>query len=796
MSESNEQNKLTLRPSSRRDSGSAGKSVMVEVKRKRARPMINLGTAGLASQSKHMPRTDSVTAQKLELIQKAKEHNEIRQKNKEDEDKKSQERKIADEVAEVEAAAIKSSETVKQKKEFKHHSDSQPKSSVKNSGDEDVDGDNESKFAKKLGLKVPVKKNKYEFDSRRASSKIVIQNIDLVEENDRGRSLASIKRAREKAARRAAENQDQAEKIVREVTLPEFITVGDLAARMAERASDVIREFMKLGMIVNAQQTVDADTAELVITEMGHNSKRVTEGDVENILDIIKRDDDGDLKPRPPVVTVMGHVDHGKTTLLDSLRSTDVAAGEAGGITQHIGAYQVQVATGDLVTFLDTPGHEAFTHMRSRGAKVTDIVVLVVAADDGIKRQTVEAINHAKAAKVPIIVAINKIDKPDSDPNKVETELLSHELVTESMGGDVMAIPVSAKAKLNLDKLVEAILLQAEMLELKANPNRSAKGSVIESKVVKGRGVVTTILIQKGTLRKGDIVIAGHTFGKVKTMNNDKNQIIDEALPSMPIEIIGLEDTPMAGDQVDVVESEKQAREICEYRLRKLKTEKTSQVKKTSLEDLFAKSSGNETKKDLPLIIKADVQGSIEAISGSLEKFNNEELEVKSLHKGVGGINESDVTLAQASGAIIIGFNVRANSQAKILAEKEGVDIRYYSIIYDLIDDMKLVMSGMLKPIIRENYLGTVEIRQVFNITKVGKIAGSFVTDGIVKRGAKVRLLRDDVVIHEGGLKTLRRFKDDVKEVKNGYECGIAFEHYDDIKEGDKVEVLDRKSVV
>ncbi|MEQ9115967.1 MAG: translation initiation factor IF-2 [Rickettsiales bacterium] len=774
MSDSNEQNKLTLKPSAGRDSISARKSVMVEVKRKRVRPMLKintpLGSAAAGATSHH----GDEASKKIELIQKAKEQKEAVLKSKEEE------RKKAEEVAAAEAATLKTAE--KPKKEFK-----QAEPIVKVAPKEEEDG---GKFSKKLGLKTPIKKSKYEMGGRRTSSKVLIQNIDVEDEKERGRSLASIKRAREKAARKAAEDQDPSEKIVREVTLPEFITVGELASRMAERAADVIKEFMKLGMIVNAQQTVDADTAELVISEMGHKLKRITEADVENVLDITK-DDNKDLKSRPPVVTVMGHVDHGKTTLLDSLRSADVAGGEAGGITQHIGAYQVKVPSGDLVTFLDTPGHEAFTQMRSRGAKVTDIVVLVVAADDGIKPQTVEALNHAKAAGVPIIVAINKMDKPEADANKVETALLSHELVTESMGGEIMAVPVSAKSKMNLDKLVDAILLQAEMLDLKANPSRSAKGSVVESKIVKGRGVVTTVLIQNGTLKQGDIVIAGHTFGKARNMTNDRNQMIKEAGPSLPVEIIGLEESPMAGDQFDVVDSEKQAREICEYRERKLKTEKNAQVKKSSLEDLFAKSTGNETKRDLPLIIKGDVQGSIEAISGSLEKFNNEELEVKVLHKGVGGINESDVTLAQASSAIIIGFNVRANTQAKILAEKENVDIRYYSIIYNLIDDMKLVMSGMLKPIIRENYLGTVEIRQVFNITKVGKIAGSYVTDGMVKKGAKVRLLRDDVVIHEGALKTLRRFKDDVKEVQKGYECGVAFENYDDIKEGDKVEVYE-----
>ncbi len=808
MTDSEEPKKLTLKPSMGRDSSrGSSKSVTVEVKRKRARPMMGFGAMKPANA---VP--DKATEEKLRLIQKAKEEDRQREQERlRKESEALEKQKIADadaarevelaksqpanedgpEVAEVEKTAENDStaqvheavpQNVETKKIFLH------KTPVVD--EEKVDDVDDGKFSKKLGLKQPVKKSKYDFSGRKNSTKILVQNIDLDEEKERGRSLASIKRAREKA-RKAIELNEPSEKQVKEVVLPEFITVGELATRMAERGTDVVKEFMKMGMVVNLQQTVDADTAELVVSELGHRVKRVTDADVENVLEDNIPEKEADLKARPPVVTIMGHVDHGKTTLLDSLRSTDVAAGEAGGITQHIGAYQVKVASGDQVTFLDTPGHEAFTQMRSRGAKVTDIVILVVAGDDGIKPQTVEAINHAKAAKVPIIVAINKMDKPDADANKVVNELLQHELVAESIGGDIMMIEVSAKSKMNLDKLVDAILLQAEMLELKANPTKQAKGSVVESKVEKGRGVVTTVLVQKGTLRKGDIIVAGHTYGKVRSMTNDRGQELKEAGPSMPVEVVGLEESPMAGDQFDVVDSEKQAREIGEYRQRKIKTERNSKVKKTSLEDLFARTAGADAQRDLPLIIKGDVQGSIEAITGSLEKFSNDELKIKVLHKAVGGINESDVSLAQASGAMIIGFNVRANSQAKMLAEKDGIDIRYYSIIYDLIDDMKLVMSGMLKPIIREQYLGTVEIRQIFNITKVGKVAGSFVTDGIVKRGAKVRLLRDNVVIHEGALKTLRRFKDDMKEVKSGYECGIAFEHYDDIKEGDKVEAYE-----
>ncbi|CAN7946064.1 unnamed protein product, partial [Ixodes pacificus] len=498
-----------------------------------------------------------------------------------------------------------------------------------------------------------------------------------------------------------------------------------------------------------------------------------------------------DLRTRAPVVTVMGHVDHGKTSLLDALKSTDIAAGELGGITQHIGAYRVTLADGRAITFIDTPGHEAFSEMRSRGAKVTDIVIIVVAADDGIKTQTVEAINHAKAAGVPIIVAINKIDKPDIDIERVKNELYVHEIIGEEAGGDVMVIPISALKKINLDKLEEAILLIAEMQDLKASPFGSAAGVVIESKIEKGRGTLTTILVQRGTLRNGDIIIAGSSYGKVKKMTNDKGLEIAEATPSVPVEIQGLNEVPFAGDKFNVVQNEKQAKDIAEYRMRLAKEKKISIAPRSSLEDLFLKASGNSKIKELLLIIKGDVQGSVEAISGSLLKLPSDEIKLRILHSGVGPITESDVSLAHASSAIIVGFNVRAGANALTAAEKEKVDIRYYSIIYNLIDDVKAIMSGMLDPIVREQYIGSVEIRQIFNITKVGKIAGSYVTKGIIKKGAGVRLLRDNVVIHEGKLKTLKRFKDEVKEVREGYKCGIAFENYEDIREGDTVEVFE-----
>ncbi|KJW02932.1 translation initiation factor IF-2 [Rickettsia endosymbiont of Ixodes pacificus] len=603
----------------------------------------------------------------------------------------------------------------------------------------------------------------------------------------RTRSLASIKRAREKEKRKLVSQAP--EKVYREVTIPEVIGVGDLANAMSERVADVIKELMKLGILANASQTIDADTAELVATNLGHTVKRVQESDVENVL--ISDDKVEDLRTRAPVVTVMGHVDHGKTSLLDALKSTDIAAGELGGITQHIGAYRVTLADGRAITFIDTPGHEAFSEMRSRGAKVTDIVIIVVAADDGIKTQTVEAINHAKAAGVPIIVAINKIDKPDIDIERVKNELYVHEIIGEEAGGDVMVIPISALKKINLDKLEEAILLIAEMQDLKASPFGSAAGVVIESKIEKGRGTLTTILVQRGTLRNGDIIIAGSSYGKVKKMTNDKGLEIAEATPSVPVEIQGLNEVPFAGDKFNVVQNEKQAKDIAEYRMRLAKEKKISIAPRSSLEDLFLKASGNSKIKELLLIIKGDVQGSVEAISGSLLKLPSDEIKLRILHSGVGPITESDVSLAHASSAIIVGFNVRAGANALTAAEKEKVDIRYYSIIYNLIDDVKAIMSGMLDPIVREQYIGSVEIRQIFNITKVGKIAGSYVTKGIIKKGAGVRLLRDNVVIHEGKLKTLKRFKDEVKEVREGYKCGIAFENYEDIREGDTVEVFE-----
>jgi translation initiation factor IF-2 len=626
---------------------------------------------------------------------------------------------------------------------------------------------------------------------RRGGRITVTQALNQDLDRERGPSMAARRRAKEKA-RLAAMDAGQQQKVYREITLPETITVQDLANRMSERGVDVIKTLMKMGVMATITQTLDADTAELVATEMGHKVKRVTEGDVEQVLEAVENNPE-DLITRPPVVTIMGHVDHGKTSLLDALRETNVVAGEAGGITQHIGAYQVTRPNGQKITFLDTPGHAAFTEMRARGANITDIVVLVVAANDGIMPQTIEAINHAKAAKVPLIVAINKIDLPDADPSKVKTALLQYEIIVEDMGGETLCIEVSAKKRLHLDKLEEAILLQSEVLDMKANPKRLALGTVVEAKMEQGRGNVATVLIQQGTLRIGDMFVVGSEWGRVRALMNDQGRSITEALPGQPVEVLGLAGAPEAGDQVVVTRDESKAREISAYRQRKKREVAAMRLRSGlvgSLEDIMAKTKEGE-KKQLAVIIKGDVHGSVEAIIGSLKKIEDEnpdDISIRVLHSGVGGITESDITLARATNALIVGFNVRANGQARALAERDGVDIRYYNIIYNVIDDAKAILSGLLAPAVREEYLGQAEIREVFNITKVGKVAGCVVTIGTVKRGAKVRLLRDNVVIHEGTLKTLKRFKDEVKDVKEGTECGMAFENYDDIRAGDIIE--------
>lgn len=616
-----------------------------------------------------------------------------------------------------------------------------------------------------------------------ARGRLTVTNAGSESDRDKGPSLAAMRRRRDKKMGR---NQQQAPKLSREVTIPEAITVQELANRMSERAVDVIKILMAQGQMVKITDIIDSDTAELIATELGHTVKRVSDADVEEGLYDIPADDKAeDLTNRAPVVTIMGHVDHGKTSLLDAIRETNVVSGEAGGITQHIGAYQVE-KNGQKITFLDTPGHEAFTAMRARGAQATDIAVLVVAADDGVMPQTIESIKHAKAAGVPIIVAINKMDKPSANPQRVRTELLQHEVFVESMGGDVLDVEVSAVTKAGLDKLLETILLQAEVLELKVARDGRAEGLVIEAKLDRGRGAVATVLVQRGTLAIGDIVVAGTEFARVRALINDKGEQVKEAGPSIPVEVLGFTGVPSAGDRFSVVETEARAREVTEYRQRLIR-EKTAGGGATSLEQMMNQLKASGIAK-FPLIIKGDVQGSVEAINASLNKLSTDEVSAQILMSGVGAITESDVTLASASNAIIIGFNVRANKQASDLATREGIEIRYYNIIYDLVDDVKAAMSGLLKPERRETFIGYASIKEVFQITKVGKVAGCQVTEGIVERGAGVRLLRDNVVIHEGKLKTLKRFKDEVKEVPVGQECGMAFENYEDIRPGDVIE--------
>jgi translation initiation factor IF-2 len=633
-------------------------------------------------------------------------------------------------------------------------------------------------------------------DDRRRAGKIDV--LAAIEgEDDRVRSLASVRRQRERERRQAELERLRADqvKVVREVILPDTITVQELANRMAARTPDVIKALMRMGVMATITQSLDADTAELVVQEFGHRVKRVSEDDVELGLTGVT-DIDTDLVARPPVVTIMGHVDHGKTSLLDALRATDVAAGEAGGITQHIGAYQVELTTGDRITFIDTPGHEAFTAMRSRGASVTDIVILVVAADDGVMPQTIEAIQHAKAAKAPIIVAINKMDKHDANPNRVRQELLQYDIVVEELGGETQDVEVSALKKTGLDALQDAILLQAEILDLRANPERSAEGSVIESRLDRGRGPVATVLVQKGTLRAGEIVVAGAEWGRVRAMLDDKGRPMKDAEPSTPVEILGLAGVPTAGEPFVVVENESRAREISEFRQRKIRDRTAGAVTaaRGTLDQMLARIQAGE-QKEVAVIIKADVQGSSEAIQATVLKLAHEEVRVRVLLSSVGQITESDIQLAKASSAVIIAFNVRATSQARELAQREGVDIRYYAIIYDVADDVEKLVRGKVAPKARERFLGYAEIRKVFEITKTGKVAGCMVTEGLVKRGGGVRLLRDNVVIHSGELTQLKRFKDDVKEVARGYECGLSFANFHDLKEGDVVECFEVEMV-
>jgi translation initiation factor IF-2 len=631
-------------------------------------------------------------------------------------------------------------------------------------------------------------------DDGRRSGKLTLNDAMAGREGGRQRSMAAMKRKQDRARAKAMGTAAEREKVFREVALPEAITVSELANRMTERVADVVKALMTNGIMATQNQTLDADTAELIIEEFGHTVVRVSDADVEDVIQTVV-DKPEDLQPRPPIITIMGHVDHGKTSLLDAIRNAKVVAGEAGGITQHIGAYQVTTESGAVLSFLDTPGHAAFTSMRSRGAQVTDIVVLVVAADDAVMPQTVEAINHAKAAKVPMIVAINKIDKPGANPDKVRTDLLQHEVIVEKMSGEVQDVEVSAITGEGLDDLLEAIALQSEILELKANPNRAAEGAVIEAQLDVGRGPVATVLIQNGTLRQGDIFVVGEQYGKVRALINDKGERVKEAGPAVPVEVLGLNGTPEAGDVLNVVETDAQAREIAEYREKAAKEKRAAAGAATTLEQLMANAKANENVSELPILVKADVQGSAEAIVQAMEKIGNDEVRVRVLHSGVGAITETDIGLAEASGAPVFGFNVRANASARTTANQKGVEIRYYSVIYDLVDDVKAAASGLLSAEIREKFIGYANIKEVFKVSNVGKVAGCLVTEGVARRSAGVRLLRDNVVIHEGTLKTLKRFKDEVAEVQSGQECGMAFENYDDIRPNDVIEIFERESV-
>ena len=634
-------------------------------------------------------------------------------------------------------------------------------------------------------------RNKGREDNRR-SGKLTVNQASAGNDG-RHRSMASMKRKQERARQKAMGGAVEREKIIRDVQVPDAIMVQELANRMAERVADVVKSLMQMGMMVTQNQTIDQDTAELIVEEFGHKIVRVSDADVEDVIDQVV-DNPEDLKTRAPIITVMGHVDHGKTSLLDAIRNARVVSGEAGGITQHIGAYQVE-QNGELLTFLDTPGHAAFTSMRSRGAQVTDIVILVVAADDAVMPQTIEAIAHAKAAEVPMIVAINKIDRPAADPQKVRTDLLQHEVIVEQMSGEVQDVEVSATTGQGLDQLLEAIALQSEILELKANPNRAASGAVIEAQLDVGRGPVATVLVQNGTLKLGDIFVVGEQWGKVRALISDSGERIKTAGPSTPVEVLGLNGTPEAGDVLNVVETEAQAREIAEYRAQAAKDKRAALGAATTLEQLMANAKANEDISELPILLKADVQGSAEAIVQAMAKIGNDEVRVRVLHSGVGAITETDIGLAEASGAPVFGFNVRANTSARNTANQKGVEIRYYSVIYDLVDDVKAAASGLLSAEIRETFIGYANIKEVFKVSGVGKVAGCLVTEGVARRSAGVRLLRDNVVIHEGTLKTLKRFKDEVPEVQSGQECGMAFENYDDIRPNDVIEIFEREEV-
>ena len=817
---------LTLKNLNKTPAADGKKVVQVEVRKKR---VINQ-----TAQAAPKKEIDEATAQKLKLLAEAKEHdakrrqeeeirNAQRQKLQEERAKAQQEKEDAEKAkaqaeADAKAAAEKTKKDVEAAKKQAATEKTAPKAAPKNESaehrlkkskeDYDDEDDDEENYHKKGKKSTVVEKHvmtreetfeqerkkiqKRSFEPQRRNNKINI-NAYMNSDDDDDYGYGAPRRHFKKKQPKPVQVQAPQEKIIKEVIIPETITVQELANRMAEKSADVIKRLMSLGVMATINQAIDADTAQIVVEDMGHKFKRVADSDVEEGL-TGPADTEADLKPRAPIVTVMGHVDHGKTSLLDALRETNVAAKEAGGITQHIGAYQIKVANGQKITFIDTPGHEAFSEMRARGAKVTDIVVLVVAANDGIMPQTVEAIRHAQAAEVPIVVAINKIDLPGADPLRVKTELLQYGIGVEEMGGECLCAEVSAKKRINIDKLVEAILLQAEMLDLKANPNHAAEGAVIEAKMEKGRGSVATVLVQRGTLHVGDILIAGKEWGRVRAMFNEHGRKVSEAEPATPVEVLGLQGTPMAGDTFVVVKDETQAKEVTGYRIRKERDAKLVKSAKSAMEQMMDKIKSGESK-HLSVIIKADVQGSIEALEGTLKKLSNDEVSVQILHSAVGPISESDITLAKASDAFVIGFNVRANAQARDMAHRDGVDIRYYSIIYTVVDDVKKALEGMLTPELREKILGYAQIRSVFNITGVGKVAGCMITEGMVKRGAKIRLLRDNVVIHDGNLGQLKRYKDDVKEVKEGYECGMSFENYNDIQVNDSIECYEVEEI-
>lgn len=816
---------LTLKNLNKSPAADGKKVVQVEVRKKRV-----LNQNQQAAPKKEI---DEATAQKLKLLAEAKEHDAKRRQEEEvrnaqrlklqEERSKAQQEKEEAEKAKVQAeadakvAAEKAEKAAETTKKQAVAEKTAAKPTPKNEGaehrlkksKEDYDDEDDDENYHKKGKKSTVvekhvmtreetfeqerkKIQKRSFEPQRRNNKINL-NAYMNNDDDDDYGYGAPRRHFKKKQPKPVQVQAPQEKIIKEVIIPETITVQELANRMAEKSADVIKRLMSLGVMATINQAIDADTAQIVVEDMGHKFKRVADSDVEEGL-TGPADTESDLQPRAPIVTVMGHVDHGKTSLLDALRETNVAAKEAGGITQHIGAYQIKVANGQKITFIDTPGHEAFSEMRARGAKVTDIVVLVVAANDGIMPQTVEAIRHAQAAEVPIVVAINKIDLPGADPLRVKTELLQYGIGVEEMGGECLCAEVSAKKRINIDKLVEAILLQAEMLDLKANPNHAAEGAVIEAKMEKGRGSVATVLVQRGTLHVGDILIAGKEWGRVRAMFNEHGRKVSEAEPATPVEVLGLQGTPMAGDTFVVVKDENQAKEVTGYRIRKERDAKLVKSAKSAMEQMMDKIKSGESK-HLSVIIKADVQGSIEALEGTLKKLSNDEVSVQILHSAVGPISESDITLAKASDAFVIGFNVRANAQARDMAHRDGVDIRYYSIIYTVVDDVKKALEGMLTPELREKILGYAQIRSVFNITGVGKVAGCMITEGMVKRGAKIRLLRDNVVIHDGNLGQLKRYKDDVKEVKEGYECGMSFENYNDIQVNDSIECYEVEEI-